>query len=143
MGRGKKKKNKGQNIAILDILSDTRTCEDNEDFILATAVESKETISVTNTKNKVNESILEDVKDKESKKTDSNLNLDIDVDNDSDSKNNNQSPKEITIYDKYFYITRFLNYNWHKINCYNEIEPIIIEDTDSDEDSDYYNYDEY
>jgi hypothetical protein len=121
MGRGKKKKNKGQNIAILDIINDVRTCDNNDDFIPAKAVESKKTISEKNKQNM----------------DDNDLNKDV-VDN-----INSESKKKITIFDKYFYIAKFLKYNWYKINDYSEIEPIIIEDSDSDEDREYYNYDEY
>lgn len=135
MGRGKKKKNKGQNIAILDIISDTRVIDEEDDFIPAKALDIKKNIKNDSEIDDKNSSSTKLTYDENNKKTISNIN------NIEELENN--SHQEITIYDKYYYITRFLNYNWHKINNYDEIEPIVIEDSDTEEDSDYYNYDEY
>lgn len=59
----------------------------------------------------------------------------------SSSKNNLESDEYISIFEKRYYVNRFIHIYWNRLNAYEPIEDIIIEN-DSD-DSDELNYEEY
>ena len=73
----------------------------------------------------------------------------------SQTKNNSQSVSKntkiidntvkdsyISIYEKRYYVNKFINIYWNRIDAYEPVEDIIIEN-DSSDDNDELNYEEY
>lgn len=117
MGRGRKK-NKGMNIEVLDLTTENTK---NNDIIQKNHNADKF---------EKNSKLIDKAEIKDSKSL-------------QNGKINNKLNEKISNYQKYKYINNFINQNWNKINCYNSIDPIIIEEEVSEEEFEDYFFDEY